>query len=168
MKNNALILLWKGEDLSDYLVQKVAEFLVLNGICTPEMLTIKYKDEDGVANALLRDVSQATVVSTVKTDDIEVEQAVKNAVVYIGERFKDSLIHTYDNVGIANFTIELYDAVTTAKRNISFVGVGTKDELLTAVEILSTANATIPSPLAKKYHFTKDVIKVIKKVYNSY
>lgn len=164
MKNNALILLWKGEDLSDYLVQKVAEFLVLNGICTPEMLTIKYKDEDGVANALLRDVSQATVVSTVKTDDVEVEQAVKNAVIYIGERFKDSL----RRVEILNFTIELYNAVTTARRNISFVGVGTKDELLTAVEILSTANATIPSSLAKKYHFTQDVIKVIKKVYNSY
>jgi len=167
--NNALVLLWKGENLPDYLVKKVAEILITNGVCMPEMLTIKYKDENSVADALLRDTLLRDVnVMTVQKDVDEVAEAVKQAVIYIGRRFENSLTGANGPIGnIATFAIELSNAVSTAKRNMSFIGVGSKDELLTAIKILSETKAVIPSSLAKKYHFTQNVVDVIKKVYNA-
>lgn len=168
MNSHALILLWQGESVPDYLVQKVAEILINNGICAPERLIAKYKDADGIANALLRDIAP-TQFNTAKKENAELAEAVKQAVVYIGKRFEASLTGTNGPTGnIAMFAVELSNAVTTARRNISFVGVGTNNELLTAIEILSTTTAVIPPSLAKKYHFTQNVVDVIKKVYNSY
>lgn len=166
--NNALVLLWKGDQLPDYLVKKVAELLITNGICTPEMLTIKVLDEEAVTKAVIKDIDCAVAGSTA-TVDHNLAEAVKQAVVYIGKRFEASLKGTNGPIGnIALFAIELSNAVATARRNTSFIGVGTNDELLTAIEILSTINAVIPSSLAKKYHFTQNVVDVIKKVYDSY
>lgn len=167
--NNALIILWKGDQITDSMVQKLAEFLTLNGICTPEMLTIKYKDEEAIAKALIRDVISANDVNIVKSEDADLAEAVKQSVIYIGKRFENVLSGTNNSLSnIAMFAIELSNAVITAKRNTSFLGVGTNDELLTAIQILSTTNAVIPASLARKYHFNQNVINVIKKIYNSY
>lgn len=165
--NNALVLLWEGNQLPDYLVKKVAEVLIVNGICIPEMLTVKLLDEDAVTKAILRDASKVAVDTTVKPDR-NLAEAVKQAVIYIGKRFEDSLKDTNGHEHNLVFAINLSNAVTTARRNMSFIGVGTNDELLTAIEILSTTNAVIPASLAKKYHFTQDVVNVIKEVYRSH
>lgn len=167
--NNALVLLWKGDQLPDYLVKKVAEVLITNSVCIPEMLTMKVLDEDAVTNALLSKVSDgsATIVN-VEGNTID-EEAVKHSVIYIGKRFEASLKGTNGTIGnITSFAIELSNAVTTARRNMSFIGVGTNDELLTAIKVLSTTNAIIPASLAKKYHFTQSVVDVIKRVYISH
>lgn len=165
--NNALVLIWKGDQLPDYLVNKVAEVLIANKVCIPEMLTIKVLDEEAVTNALLNRVSTDNV-TVVKTEN-DLAEAVKQAVIYIGKRFEASLTGTNGPIGnVAAFAIELSNAVSTAMRNTSFIGVGSNDELLTAIEILSTTNAVIPPSLAKKYHFTQNVVDVIKKVYQSY
>lgn len=166
--NNALVLLWKGDQLPDYLVKKVAEVLLTNSICTPEMLTIKVLDEDAVTNALIRNACVSDNITVARNNE-DLMEAVKQSVIYIGKRFEASLKGTNGPIGnIALFAIELSNAVSTAKRNTSFIGVGTNDELLTAVEILSTTAAVIPASLAKKYHFTQNVVDVIKKVYHSY
>ena len=165
--NNALVLLWKGDQLPDYLAKKVAEVLTTSGVCIPEMLTIKVLDEDAVTNAVIRNVYDSGNVKVVKTED-EAE-AVKQAVIYIGKRFEGSLKGTNGPIGnITSFAIELSNAVAIARCNTSFIGVGTADELLTAIEILSTTNAVVPASLAKKYHFTQNVVDVIKKIYHSY
>ena len=165
--NNALILLWAGESIPDYMVQKVAEVLITGGLCIPEMLTIKYKDENSIANALLRDdLSKDGIIIEKKSTGTPEE--VKQAIIYIGERFKASLSGTNSSSGnLAMFAIELNNAVITARRNISFTGVGSQDELLTAIEIISTVDAIVPQSLVRKYHFTQNVIDVIKKIYNS-
>ena len=166
--NNAVVLIWQGDKLPDYLATKIAEVLITNGVCIPEMLTVKVLDEDAVTNALLNKVSVSSNITVVKTAN-ELAEEVKQAVVYIGKRFEGSLKGTNGPIGnIAAFAIELSNAVAVARRNTSFIGVGTSDELLTAIEILSTTNAVIPSPLAKKYHFTQNVVDIIKKVYHSY
>jgi hypothetical protein len=167
MNNNALIVLWKGNSIPDYLVGKIAEILTLNNVCTPEMLTIKYKDCDGIANALIRDAESSANVSTKKDDDT-IAEAIKQSVIYIGKRFERSLVIAdapLNNTSV--FAIELSNAVSKERRNISFTGVGSNNELLTAVEILSTEKGIIPRSLAKKYHFTKNVVEVIKTVYNT-
>lgn len=157
MKNNALVLLWKGEDLPDYLVKKIAEILITNGICIPEMLTIKYTDETTLSNILINTANE-------KPSDIASAEAIKNSVIYIGERFKQYL----GTANLSMFTLELADAVSYAKRKMSFVGIGSEDELLTAIKILSTLKGTIPHSLVRKYHFTQEVVDVIKNVYHKY
>lgn len=158
MKNNALILLWKGEAIPDYLVEKIAEILISNGVSIPEMLKIKYKDEDGIANALLNAVHTEVTVTPE-----EPTEAVKNAIIYIGKRFEYSLTGTNGNLGL--FALELSNAYTAERKFISLIGTGR--ELVNAVKILATTNITIPKTFANKHHITNNVIEVIKKVYNS-
>lgn len=164
MTNNALVLLWKGNTIPDYLVEKVAEVLITNGVCIPEMLTIKYSDEEEIAKVLIKGTEKK--FGTIPPNSSE---AVKNAVIYIGTRFKNSLTGTNGTIdNTTAFAIELSNAVTIAQRNRSFIGVGSKDELLTAIEIIATVRATVPNALVKKYHFTTEVVDVIGKVYENY
>lgn len=164
--NNALIVLWKGDAIPDYLVQKIAEVLTLNGVCTPEMLTIKYKDEEGIANALLRDIkTYPTLQATI--GNLTAAESVKQAVIYIGTRFENSLTGTNGN--LAAFALELSVAVNMAKSKVVIEATEMSDDpykrLIKAIDILSTTNAVIPANLAKKYHFTQNVVEVIKRVY---
>lgn len=159
--NNALIILWNGNKIPDYLVEKIGEILITNGICIPEMLTIKYKDEDAISNAILKDVT-----SDVNAFTDDVEEALKNAIIYIGKRFEASLTNTNGN--LTKFALELSVAVGIARQRISFNGINTGDEILNAVEIISTTRAIIPKSLAKKYHFNQDVVDVITNVYKNY
>jgi uncharacterized protein (DUF111 family) len=154
--NNALIILWSGDKISDYQVGKIMEQLVLSGIAEQQNITVVYKDEDSIANALLR---EATVTGVVVTDQKEpsVTEAIKNAVIYIGKRFEVSLAST--NADLTSFTIELVRAVNAAKAT------GYEPELLNAIEILSTSTGKIPGKLVEQYHFTKQAIAIIKKVY---
>ena len=159
-KNNALVIIWKGNNIPDELAQYVAKVLISNDICEPEKITVKVLDEDAVTAALLQKTQN---INNIIVEDENRAEAVKQAVIYIGERFKDSLMGTNGLIGnVAAFAIELSNAVTTARRNTS------NDELLTAIKILSTTKAIVPPSLAKKYHFTQSVVDVIKKVYNSY
>lgn len=167
-KNNALVIIWKGNNIPDELAQYVAKVLISNNICEPEKITVKVLDEDAVTAALLQKTQNINNI-IVEDENRVAAEAVKQAVIYIGERFKDSLMGTNGLIGnVAAFAIELSNAVITARRNISFIGVGSNDELLTAIKIISTTKAIVPQSLAKKYHFTQNVVDVIKKVYNSY
>ena len=163
VNNNALVLLWMGENLPDYLVEKIAEILLNNGICIPEMLTIKYKDEDGLANTLIRDANTNKIQFETVDNSNNIAEAVKQSVIYIGKRFEASLKGTNGNLAL--FALELNAACISARDIISFSGTNSGTEILKAVEILATTDAIIPSPLAKKYHFTQNVVEVIKKVY---
>lgn len=163
MSNNALILLWKGQNLPDNLIKKIAEVLLTNQVCIPEMLTIKYKDEESVANALIRDCN---TTATIITPENGVSEAVKQAVIYIGTRFEKTL--NVPNGDLTAFTIELSLAFRDEKGVISFEDANPTRELYNAVEIIATEKAVIPRTLARKYHFTQKVCDIIKKIYNAY
>lgn len=153
MSNNALILLWKGQNLPENLVKKIAEVLLTNQICIPEMLTIKYKDEESVANALIRDCN---TTATIITSENGVSEAVKQAVIYIGTRFEKTLNAPHGD--LTAFTIELSLAVKSEIER----------SVYNAVEIIATMKTVIPNTLARKYHFTQKVCDIIKKIYNAY
>lgn len=157
MSNNALILLWKGQNLPENLVKKIAEVLLTNQVCIPEMLTIKYKDEESVANALIRDCN--ATVTTITTEN-SVSEAVKQAVIYIGTRFEKTL--NVPNGDLTAFAIKLLLAFQDEK------SISSTHELYNAVEIIATSKAVIPHTLARKYHFTQKVCDIIKKIYNTY
>lgn len=156
--NNALIILWQGSKISDYQIGKIMEQLVLSGIAEQQNITVVYKDEDSIANALLRD-SAKKGLTVIKTEEPKVNlEAIKNAVIYVGKRFEVSLAST--NADLTLFAIELAQTANAAKTT------GYEPELLTAIEILSTTSGEIPKSIAKKYHFTQAVVNVIQKVYN--
>lgn len=150
--NNALIILWSGTQIPDELVYALEKKMASCGITTHDDITMLRMDESDIAEALLS--SAITKDTAVETTTAE---AIKSAVVYIGKRFEVSLAST--NADLTSFTIELAQAVNAAKAT------GYEPELLNAIEILSTSTGEIPGKLVKQYHFTKQVIAIIKKVY---
>lgn len=167
---NAVVILWTGNDLPDMLVKQIADILISNGITVPELLKIVYKDQEGLAQCLIK---ESNGVSTVKFDvtDDETAKAVEQAVIYIGKRFEVSLMNTKGN--LVQFAIELQSALSKARNSIGFNSLNVlsnmeDNALIKAVELLSTVPAVIPVPLAKKYHITKPVCDIIKQIYNQF
>lgn len=167
---NALVILWTGNDMPDYLVEKIAETMTTSGITVPELMKIIYKDQEGLAQCLVR---EANGVSTVKFDvaDNDLAKAIEQAVIYIGKRFEVSLASAKGN--LIPFAIELQSALSKARSNVGFnflnMVADTDDKaLIKAVELLSTIPAVIPASLAKKYHITKSVCDVIKQIHNQF
>jgi hypothetical protein len=158
METNAVIIIWKGKAIPDHLVENIGNAMISSGICIPEMLTIKVKDEESISQALLKSSMENIQVEEKPQVD---EEALKNAIIYIGEKFKHLL-----GKDLGMFAIELQNEVQMHKRTISFVGVGSNDELLTAVEIIATTNALISNNFLRKYHFTQTVFDIIKKIYH--
>ena len=101
---NALVILWTGNPISEYLVQKIVEPFIVNNVTTPELLTFVYKDQDGLANCL---VKEANGISTIKFDivDDKLSEALEKSIVYVGKRFEASLINAKGN--LAFFAIDL-------------------------------------------------------------
>lgn len=156
MENNALVLLWRGKKLPDYLVQKIAEILFIDGICIPEMLTVKYMDEKSIAQCLVKETSTAFVDLKEMPEEPK-NEAVKNAIIYIGDKFENSL-QSHD---LRSFSIE----ITTEYLFSGDFGV-IDENLKTAVEILATTKPlAIPRSFAKKYGFDRNVLLIIKKLY---
>ena len=165
---NALVILWTGNPISEYLVQKIVEPFIVNNVTTPELLTFVYKDQDGLANCL---VKEANGISTIKFDivDDKLSEALEKSIIYIGKRFEASLINAKGN--LVFFAIDLQSALTKARTNASFNSIGISDDdkaLINAVELLATTKAIIPASLAKKYHMNKSVFDVIKQIHNQF
>lgn len=168
MLNNkhAIVILYSGSEMPDYIGQKIGELLITSGLTIPENVTIVYKDQESVSKALIRDAIN-TVPSikfeTKNSDDLA--EAIKSAIIYIGERFKGTLANANGNMVL--FVLELTSALMEERDNNSFNFLNlTGDQLRKAVEIISTNEYIIPTTLARKYHFTKSVVDAIKSVYS--
>ena len=167
-KKNALCLLWVGNEIPDRLVISIKDLLVGNGITIPEMLTIVYKDEDGIAQSLIK---EANGVSTIRFDitDKTTEDAFRRALAYIGERFEVSLSNT--KAGLVPFALDLQSQLSKARNNISFnpMFVKREDKLLNdAITLIATTNIPIPQGLKKKLRITEEVRDTIKQIYNQF
>lgn len=162
MDYNALVLLWpsRNMDVTAETVEPMAQMLVQQGFCSREEITMKYMDESEIAHATVgHTCSLGYVAKTAANND---EEAMKNALIYIATRFQKYL----GNVVL--FTVNLANAVSTAKQNISFTGVGSStDELLTAVEIIATKRALVLPNFAKKHNLSQGIIDAIVTVYKS-
>lgn len=157
---HAIVIIWNGNEPTSDVISAIGQVLVDRNVCIPECMQLTYKDCAGIEDSLLKDVIN------VQHTELQDEEAIKNAVIYIGERFKDSLSSTNGELFI--FAAELINGYRNEKRQMSFIGVGSRSELCTAVEIIATTKGIIPPHLAKKYHFTNKVIEIIKSAYKTY
>lgn len=81
------------------------------------------------------------------------EEAIENAVVYIGEKFKQFL--TGSNASYVGFVVALTEALHK------------DDDLLKkSAYILSTHSGKVKSATARKYGFTKSIFEAIAQVYS--
>lgn len=156
-KKHILILMWDGKELSEDALSQIATVLVQHRITVPELLTSVYKDEQGIADSLVKEVSVFKVEA--ENDNAE---ALKAAIIYIGKRFEVALTNT--NGDLSTFAAELSNACTIDRVEMRWNG-GVKSELLKAVDIISEADAIIPPSLARKYHFSSRVVAIIKQVH---
>lgn len=168
--NNAIIILWQGNDIPEYLVDKIQTILLTNGICEGQDLTIVVKDENSIANAILRDTvnKHCNVESDIIRFAKEPESdAIEHAVVYIGGRFEDSLKRTNTMSGLVTFAMNLTAAVTAARNNLEETE--HDNALLNAVSIIKKNCTSINynSTLAKSHHFTKKVVEVICNIHDT-
>lgn len=155
MSNNALVIVWNGDTLSDYMTERIGQFLLANGICKPENLTIKFLDEGAIANALLRDSTKIVFDTTghgVSAETVNVKEALESAIIYISEKFARELNH--ETGGIVQFTLSLSSAIVAGDLR-----------LRNAVEIISTTTQPIPRSLAKRYNFPQYAVGAIKQIY---
>ena len=159
--NNAIIILWQGRDVSKYIIERIQTFLVSNGICEPQDMTVVLKDENSIANALLRDTVnkhcnvESNIVRFVKEPE---STAIEHAVVYIGGRFEASLSNTI------GFTVDITQQVLEAKSR-SFK-TAEDNSLLAAIEIIAKNETSIPTALLRKGHLNQSLVKIITDIYN--
>lgn len=161
-KKNALVLLWTGNDLPDYLVEKIADILTTNGITMPELLKVVYKDEEGLATALIQEHNGVTTVKFNVKDD---QSPLEEALTYICKRFEVSLHDTTN--GLITFALKLQTELNDAGVTISCNPLNASDDdkaLTNAVEIIATSSIT--PTLLRKHHISSNVIKIIKQIYN--
>lgn len=163
---NAIVIVWEGKEIPDQLTTEICRMLFDNKITYPEMLTCRVYDAKGISDAIIRDIT-VTEEKTTFSDE-SAEEAVKKAIVFIGERFEASLADTKNSWV---FAFELRNAVCDARRNIGFNILSGEHSankaLLNAVEIIATKDAMISASFAKKYHITQVVVDIIKNVYES-
>lgn len=165
---NALVVMWTGNEVSDDLIKKIAEYLVDSGVTIPELLKIIYKDQDGIAQCMVREANGVQTIRFDVTTD-ELAEALKQAIIFIGKRFEASLTNARGN--LVPFALELQQALSKARSAVgfNFLGVSNEDKaLIKAVELIATTNAVIPKPLAQKYHITKQVCDIVRQIHNQF
>ena len=163
---NAIVIIWEGKEIPDQLTTEICHMFFDNKITYPEMLTCRVYDAKGISDTIIRDIT-VTEEKTTFSDESD-EEAVKNAIVFIGERFEASLADTKNSWV---FAFELKNAVCNARRSIGFNIMSAEHNankaLLNAVEVIATKDVKISTNFAKKYHITQVVVDIIKNVYQT-
>lgn len=150
--NCAIVILYKGQVAGSQVLQEIKDSLVGNGLTIPELLTMTVMDNNAIEEALVKDtVMEQNVVTTPS-------EVLKNAVVYIGERYKEYL----NTPHLTMFAIRLSQDVK-AEQFIEGDRV-----LSTAVEVIATTQENIPAKYVREYGFNPAVVNIVKRVYNPY
>jgi len=148
-KIQTIVVAFNGTEPTDRLITSIKALVEASRCATGNTCKISVISEEELYRVA---ASTITLAPQPSPRSIE-QQAIEAAVVYIGEKFADSLVGR--NKSIPVFQARLSACLTHAKMY------GTDDELLNAVNILLTHNGKIPASLAKKYGFSQTVLDSI-------
>lgn len=145
-KISALVILYPGEPLSDYVVGRIMEEITVSGQRPAEGIVVSSLNALEVAQALCKVVEkEPAVVNSPELDPMEA------ALIYIGERFSPQ------DKGEVEFVTQLCAAVNAEPHNI---------ELENAMAIISEKEPKrINQKTARKYGLTGVRREYIKQVY---
>lgn len=163
-KKHALVFMWTGNEISEDSIVAMSNYFVQKGYTSEELLSVHYKDDIEIASSIITSAKQVCAGAAQTT----AEEAIHNAVIYIGERFEGSLADTKTLGSLVNFALALQPEASKAYAKDERLRNHDETCLVNAIEILSTATGTIPTTLAKKYHITRGVISIIKQIYNQF
>lgn len=162
--NHSIVILWAGNNCPDEVIEAIANVIATSGVAIPELMTIQYKDQDGLAALLTKEAIAATQAKS----ENSIESALENAIKFIGIKYENEL-----KVGnrVPLFAMKLQKDASDAYSMRGFNMLDPESNprsLWKAIEIIATADGVIPPTLAKKYHFNNTVVSIIKHIYNEY
>lgn len=145
-KVSALVILYNGEPLSDYIVGKIMQEICVTAERPAEGIVVHSLNPTEVAQALCKVVDKVpAVVNSPELDPMEA------ALVYIGERFNPS------EKGDIEFVTQLCAAANAEPHNI---------ELENAMAIISEKQlSTRNLKTMRKYGLTKSRVEYIRQIY---
>lgn len=146
----AIVILYTGNEITPEGATNIAEYIAtLLGLgIMPKLHTL---DSEDMAKSIVLNNIETVAKPAVKNQ----YTAEENAIIYIGTRFKEALMSR----NIIAFTSELSAEATIAKIS------GVNDALTNAIRIITNGrDSSVNANLAKKYHMTKQVFDVIRRV----
>lgn len=139
-----IVVAFNGVEPTSRLIASIKALVEASGCATGNVCKISVLSEEELYRAA------ASVVTIPKATE---QEAIEAAVVYIGEKFSDTLTGKHRSIPV--FQARLSACLTYAKLN------NTDDRLVKAVDILLTHSGKIPASLSKKYGFTQNVLDSI-------
>lgn len=160
----AIVILYNGEELPEYLINRMIEPIVHNGIADVEDITMKVFDSESLANLGLCD----TISKEIKKDNETHSDyyAFEQAIIYVGNRFERAL----NKDDLSSFAIELSMQLgLCASVFEDKMLIDANNPLVNAVKIIATTTVTRKlNDFANKHKVTKAARNIIKTIWKPY
>lgn len=160
-KTHCIVIMYNGKDIPESEYNKIIGGLVAvlagAGICIPELASVTYKDTEGIASSLARDILLAKqhVVTPITEDPVQ------NALTYLGDRYRRQIDQ---GINMIPLIVQLSDDIRAHKAAVNRGGDG--DVLLmNALEIISTNEVT--KLVLKKYKIPERAFGSMLECYKS-
>lgn len=151
----AIIITYNGEMIDPSAQKALASLLIDHFGARASEITMVLKDSKGIAETLLRDSQHQ--IKIVDQPQLSAEEALEQAIIYIGEKFEIDLSNKDDDA-FGAFAFSLAQELTE----------GRDENVRTAVEIIATTQGKISKRLCVKYKINSKVLNLIKVCYNRY
>lgn len=152
-KTHCIVIMYNGKDIPEEsqagVMLSLVDILVAAGVTVRELTSVTYKDTEGIASSLARDILLAKqhVVTPITEDPVQ------NALTYLSERYRRQI----DQANVIPLIVQLSDDIRAHKAAVNR-GEDGDVLLMNALEIISTN--TVTKPVLKKY-------KIPERAFNS-
>lgn len=159
-KAHCIVIMYNGKDIPESTYNKIIgglmEVLVGAGICIPELASITYKDTEGLASSLARDVLLAKEhkVTPVTEDPVE------NALTYLSGRYRKEL----DQPNMIALIVKLSNDILAHKEQ-AIKGLEGDILLMNALEIVCTHG--MKKSMLTKHQISERAMNTIRDCYKT-
>lgn len=159
-KAHCIVIMYNGRDITEQeykkIMGKLMEVLVVAGICIPELASITYKDTEGIASSLARDIllAKENKVTPVTEDPVE------NALIYISERYRKEL----DQSNMITLIVKLSNDILAHKAQ-AVKGMEGDILLMNALEIVCTHG--MKKSMLARHHISERAMNTIRDCYET-
>lgn len=157
----AIVILYNGEELPEYLIGRMIEPMVQNGIATAENITMKVFDSEALANLGINNI-----VVKEGQKALDPGYAFEQAVIYLANRFQRAL----NKEDLSTFTVELTMQLGLCANVFEDkVFIDDVNPLVNAVKIVATTPVTRRlNDFANKRKLTNAARKIIRTIWKPY
>lgn len=160
-KTHCIVIMYNGKDIPEAsqngVMLSLVNILVAAGVTVRELTSVTYKDTEGIASSLARDILLAKqhVVTPI------MEDPVQNALTYLSERYHRQIDQ---GINMIPLIVQLSDDIRAHKAAVNR-GEDGDILLMNALEIISTNAVT--KPVLKKYKIPERAFGSMLECYKS-